>query len=825
MLTIPLLTIPLRCSWVHPLIWAFVGVFVLWAGFMQIVGWMEQVTHEGEPLIDFLRDNMEVTEQPVDLSEEQYDAILAAGRLTPEESHHGPPGGSKFKVPQLYDFTAPGSTVQLFISYHMVFFVIGVAGWACYYLLSPPASVWKLNNRMRSVFARPAMPFRWWAAWFSNLSVGELFVYILLIILPKLTMGITRFEERAETWDAGKVSDVNGIGEDFNVGFWLGIDWLIQLPLLFAFAARGSLLNTYLGVKYGTMLKWHRWLGIITLIEIVLHGVLYQALWLSGSWAVWVREMKRFDMGHVSNLPGAVAWGGAVLMLTFAWPITRRNAYRLFYYSHIIGAAVFMVFGAMHHRNTWLYAAAGLVIYGIDVAYRLYQTSLPVTVSVTTSPATNIITVRIPVRGDVEYCDGGHVWLSIPRLDTYDYHPFSVISTSACPEWRSTMLLQCKVYDKWTRRMAEAANNGFFAGPVDAKIQGPYDGHNMAGHEIDTYTAKLFITGGVGIAAVLPMLQRMALHMERSEKSAGGAKSARIVVVHAARTPAEVMLAAPLLKHAAVVDLRLHYTGSTGALTATQHTLPAPLPCEATSRSSTLTGSGKDVELANRDNGTRSGAAFYPVKPMPGKWESLFVWTMSWFLSFWILVMAESWEDSSYMSQSGAISKKDKYNRKDYRMAWFVFAMTLTVPFVPFALIAMWRLVRRFGFVSGASSGSSTCSDMGGVVASREDSISMPGAPGADVTAGVTGHSDVASIEITAGKAALSLNTLVATQVPLQAGRPDIAGAINAVAASRTNGACMGVWSAGPKAMNNIVYETAGRIGGDVRLFPLAYEM
>lgn len=43
------------------------------------------------------------------------------------------------------------------------------------------------------------------------------------------------------------------------VGFWLGIDWLIQLPLLFAFAARGSLLNTYLGVKYGTMLKWHRY--------------------------------------------------------------------------------------------------------------------------------------------------------------------------------------------------------------------------------------------------------------------------------------------------------------------------------------------------------------------------------------------------------------------------------------------------------------------------------------------------------------------------------------------------------------------------------------
>jgi hypothetical protein len=69
--------------------------------------------------------------------------------------------------------------------------------------------------------------------------------------------------------------------------------------------------------------------------------------------------------------------------------------------------------------------------------------------------------------------------------------------------------------------MAEAAGSGFFAGPVDAKIQGPYDGHNMADYEIDTYTRKLFVCGGVGIASVLPILKRMALHMEHSLKADG----------------------------------------------------------------------------------------------------------------------------------------------------------------------------------------------------------------------------------------------------------------------------------------------------------------
>ena len=55
------------------------------------------------------------------------------------------------------------------------------------------------------------------------------------------------------------------------------------------------------------------------------------------------------------------------------------------------------------------------------------------------------------VQRNVEYQDGGHVWISIPRIDHYDYHPLSITSSPCSPEWRNTMLLQCKVYDKWTQ--------------------------------------------------------------------------------------------------------------------------------------------------------------------------------------------------------------------------------------------------------------------------------------------------------------------------------------------------------------------------------------
>lgn len=76
----------------------------------------------------------------MDLTDEEYDIILAAGKLTPEYQHHGPPGGALFEVPdEMYDMSAGGKVVLVWLSQHMVFFMIGLAGWACYYHLRPSA--------------------------------------------------------------------------------------------------------------------------------------------------------------------------------------------------------------------------------------------------------------------------------------------------------------------------------------------------------------------------------------------------------------------------------------------------------------------------------------------------------------------------------------------------------------------------------------------------------------------------------------------------------------------------------------------------------------
>ena len=69
---------------------------------------------------------------------------------------------------------------------------------------------------------------------------------------------------------------------------------------------------------------------------------------------------------------------------------------QVFYWSHIIASAVFVVFGIVHTQKVWKFFAPGLVLYGIDVAYRWLQASHDVTIYGT--PGISVCSVVIPVQ-------------------------------------------------------------------------------------------------------------------------------------------------------------------------------------------------------------------------------------------------------------------------------------------------------------------------------------------------------------------------------------------------------------------------------------------
>jgi hypothetical protein len=75
------------------------------------------------------------------------------------------------------------------------------------------------------------------------------------------------FKRENKEWDDGEVTEVHSLEKgEFNkaqfelrtFGLACGILFMIVGPVLFLPACRGSLINTFLGIRYGTAIKWHR---------------------------------------------------------------------------------------------------------------------------------------------------------------------------------------------------------------------------------------------------------------------------------------------------------------------------------------------------------------------------------------------------------------------------------------------------------------------------------------------------------------------------------------------------------------------------------------
>lgn len=165
----------------------------------------------------------------------------------------------------------------------------------------------------------------------------------------------------------------------------------------------------------------------MVLFNILIHGVLYQALWFSDSGSTWVTEIFRFKLSHgASNLSGLISWIGGLAIAVTALPYIRRTWYwvrsrtsthlrcsalaysdtaltgstglQIFYASHVVGAILFVVFGVLHLSWIFRYFAAGLAVYGIDVAYRWFQTSFPVDISMRNATTGSLINIVVPLE-------------------------------------------------------------------------------------------------------------------------------------------------------------------------------------------------------------------------------------------------------------------------------------------------------------------------------------------------------------------------------------------------------------------------------------------
>lgn len=276
----------------------------------------------------------------------------------------------------------------------------------------------------------------------------------------------------------------------------------LLIPIL-----RGLAVFRLLGIQFEASVRYHIWLGTAMLFCATFHGVSTLFIWgvshhIQDEVGKWQNTGRIYLGGEMCLVTGLVIWITAL-------PQIRRKNFEIFYYTHHL-YMVFLVFFLFHAGDRHFYAVfPGIFLFGLDKLLRIIQ-SRPETciLSARVFPS-NAIELILPKDPGLKYTPTSVLFLKVPSISKYQWHSFSIISSSTVDT--NTMSILIKSEGSWTSSLSnliqtEQKSDADRMKCIPVAVEGPYGPVSM---DFLRYDSLLLVAGGIGITPFLSILQEL----------------------------------------------------------------------------------------------------------------------------------------------------------------------------------------------------------------------------------------------------------------------------------------------------------------------------
>jgi len=180
---------------------------------------------------------------------------------------------------------------------------------------------------------------------------------------------------------------------------------------------------------------------------------------------------------------------GALVFMSF--PPIRRKFWDVWLRAHWVLFIVAGVAGMIHGASG---IATGLGMWFVDVLVRYFFMAClkyPQKVEATSLPG-NMVRIKFP-KGDFQYKAGQYIFLCVPGLSLFEWHPFSL---SSSPH-QAFVTCHLRVLGDWTKRLHTLVSESV-SPHLDIRMEGPF-GTPSVDLSSETYKCILLISGGIGV--------------------------------------------------------------------------------------------------------------------------------------------------------------------------------------------------------------------------------------------------------------------------------------------------------------------------------------
>ncbi|TMW58845.1 hypothetical protein Poli38472_006990 [Pythium oligandrum] len=314
------------------------------------------------------------------------------------------------------------------------------------------------------------------------------------------------------------------------VAFAMGFNCVYNMAFLFLPATRNCMWMELFNISYANGIKYHRWLGIVTVLTAFLHGVGYYWLWIrQGKWKA--EALPCFDcpldsakgVGVWINVFGELALISFVVIGLTSIPFIRRKFYNLFYYTHHLFILA-MIFAVMHFGPVIWWILPTLLLYVVSRAISSANAFAPIQVKELTALDNDIvkITLHRSTQTDGHFHVGQFLYINVPALSKLQWHAFTIASSPHANP--TTLTLYIKSLGDWTRDLVTYANDCKQQDVLPTVYVDGYYGSSLGVYE--EYSTLCLIGGGIGATPMFAILEDLV-----SKLSSGSGSSLRQRVV------------------------------------------------------------------------------------------------------------------------------------------------------------------------------------------------------------------------------------------------------------------------------------------------------
>uniref|UniRef100_A0A8C5Z195 NADPH oxidase 5 n=1 Tax=Marmota marmota marmota TaxID=9994 RepID=A0A8C5Z195_MARMA len=227
---------------------------------------------------------------------------------------------------------------------------------------------------------------------------------------------------------------------------WLRATWLTQvLPLDY-------------------VIQFHQLMGYmvvgLSFVHTVAHVVNFALLAQSGAspfqfWELLLTTRPGIGWVHGSASPTGVALLLLLLLMVIcSSPCVRRSGhFQVFYWTHLSYLPLWILL-ILHGPNFWKWLLVPGILFLLEKAMGLIKSRMAplsiVEVNLLPSKVTHLIIQRPPL---FHYRPGDYLYLNIPTIARYEWHPFTI---SSAPEQKDTIELHIRSQGQWTNRLYES---------------------------------------------------------------------------------------------------------------------------------------------------------------------------------------------------------------------------------------------------------------------------------------------------------------------------------------------------------------------------------